>query len=63
MEFQNKLVTVFVGNDVDIWNNGLLTHNLRSALGDSDIPDSFPTPIWLPTEYMESRFDIARMAR
>ena len=28
-----------------------------------DRPDSLPTPIWFPTEYTESRFDRARMAR
>jgi hypothetical protein len=26
-------------------------------------PDSLPTPIWFPTEYIESRFERARSAR
>ena len=54
-------MTLRIGYNIDIF--GVVNQNDPLVKAEKSRPDSLPTPIWFPTEYIESRFDSARMAR
>ena len=64
MQLEDEFVSVLVSDDVNICRVVRYMVSWRREPRDEiDVPDSFPTPIWFPTEWTESRLDIARIAR